>query len=91
MISNAPADTYVTTSFRTLGYAGAILFTLAPAAFAYEMYLLLYTTAVEDNPMIGPFASLALLLACASIPMMIIGRRTRHSSQASLGNDGRRS
>ena len=73
-------DRYTTTSFRTIGYAGAVLFTLAPTAFIYETYLLLYTTAIETNPTIGSFAALALVLTFASIPMMMVGRRQRHSA-----------
>ncbi|KQT53704.1 hypothetical protein ASG43_17885 [Aureimonas sp. Leaf454] len=77
-------DTFVTTSFRTIGYAGAGLFSLAPPAFIYEMYLIFYTTAVEENPSIGLFAALTLVLSFASIPMMIVGRRQRHSASATL-------
>ena len=79
-----PHDTFVTTSFRTLGYAGAGLFTLCPPAFIYECYLIFYTTAVEENPSIGLFATAALLLSFASIPMMLIGRRRRYSAAPSL-------
>ena len=77
-------DTFVTTSFRTLGYAGAGLFTLAPPAFVYEVYLIFYTTAVEENPTIGLFAAMALVLSFASIPMMLVGRRQRHSASPTL-------
>lgn len=80
-------DTFVTTSFRTLGYAGAGLFTLAPPAFIYEIYLIFYTTAVEENPSIGLFAALTLLLSFASIPMMLVGRRQRHSVSPTLGRE----
>jgi hypothetical protein len=80
----APHDTYVTTSFRTLGYAGALLFTICPPAFIYESYLIFYTTAVEENASVGLFASGALLLSFASIPMMLVGRRKRHSLAPSL-------
>ena len=79
-----PHDTYVTTSFRTLGYAGALLFTICPPAFIYESYLIFYTTAVEDNPSVGLFAAAALVLSFASVPMMMVGRRKRHSLAASL-------
>lgn len=84
MVPDATADTFVTTSFRTVGYAGAALFTLAPPAFLYEMYLLFYTTAVEENPTIGIFAALTLIGSFASIPMMLVGRRHRFSRLASL-------
>ena len=77
-------DTFVTTSFRTIGYAGAGLFSLAPAAFIYEMYLIFYTTAVEENPSIGLFAAMTLVLSFASIPVMIVGRRQRHSASPTL-------
>lgn len=73
-------DRYETSSFRTIGYAGAVLFTLGPPAFCYEMYLLLYTTAIETNPTVGPFAAVALVLTFASIPMMLVGRRKRFSA-----------
>ena len=77
-------DTFVTTRFRTLGYAGAALFTVCPPAFFYECYLIFYTTAVEENPTIGLFAAAALLLSFASVPMMLVGRRRRYSGAASL-------
>jgi hypothetical protein len=77
-------DTFVTTSFRTIGYAGAGLFTLAPPAFIYEIYLIFFTTAVEENPSIGLFAALTLLLSFVSIPMLIVGRRQRHSASPTL-------
>lgn len=79
MSLTAHRDTYVTTQFRTLGYAGAILFTLAPPVFLYELYLTFYTTAVEDNQAIGFFTALALVLSFASVPMIIAGRRKRYS------------
>ena len=79
-------DTYVTTSFRTLGYAGAVLFTVCPPAFIYEAYLMIYTTAVEDNGSIGLFASAALVLSFASLPMMLVGRRKRVSGSPTLDN-----
>lgn len=74
------SDRYTTTSFRTIGYAGAVLFTLAPTAFVYEAYLMLYTTAIETNPTVGPFAALSLVASFASVPMMLVGRRQRHSA-----------
>ena len=77
-------DTFITTSFRTLGYAGALLFTVCPPAFIYEAYLMIYTTAVEDNGSIGLFAAGALVLSFASIPMMIAGRRQRISARPTL-------
>jgi hypothetical protein len=79
-----PQDTFVTTSFRTLGYAGAALFTVCPPAFLYECYLIFYTTAVEENPTVGLFAAAALLLSFASVPMMLVGRRRRYSAAPSL-------
>jgi hypothetical protein len=79
-------DSFVTSSFRTLGYAGALLFTICPPAFIYEAYLMLYTTAAEENPSIGLFASAALVLSFASIPMMLVGRRKRVSGQQSLAH-----
>ena len=79
-----PHDTYVTTSFRTLGYAGALLFTICPPAFIYESYLIFYTTAVEDNPSVGLFAAAALVVSFASVPMMLVGRRRRYSAAPSL-------
>ncbi|WP_246333168.1 hypothetical protein [Aureimonas mangrovi] len=71
---------YTTTHFRTLGWAGALLFTLAPPAFLYELYLFLYTTAPETNPTIGLFITLSAILSFASVPMMVVGRRERHST-----------
>lgn len=79
MLPDPTPDTYVTTKFRTVGYAGALLFTLAPPAFFYELYLVFYTTAIETNPTIRFFAPIALVLSFASIPMMLVGRRKRRS------------
>ncbi len=78
------SDVYVTTNFRTLGWAGAILFTLAPPAFLYEVYLLFFTTAMEENASIPLLAGIALILSFASVPMMLAGRRLRYSSLPTL-------
>ncbi len=71
-------ETLVTTRFRTHGYAGALLFTFCPPIFLYETYQIFYTTAMEDNPLIGLFAAAALILSFASVPLMLIGRRQRY-------------
>ena len=83
-------DRYETSSFRTIGYAGALLFTLGPPAFFYEMYLALYTTAIETNPTVGPFAALSLVASLASIPMMLVGRRKRYSASPTTARGFRR-
>ncbi|KQT85429.1 hypothetical protein [Aurantimonas sp. Leaf443] len=88
MALNASSDFFVTTRFRTVGYAGAGLFTLAPPAFLYEAYLMFYTTAVEENPMIGWFMALALVLSFASVPMMLVGRRRRYSASPTTALPG---
>ncbi|WP_152045833.1 hypothetical protein [Aureimonas psammosilenae] len=85
-MQNGVPHTYVTTHFRTLGYAGALLFTLAPPFFLYELYLTFYTTAVEENPTIGLFTVVSLVLSFASIPMMMIGRRQRYSTSPTTDN-----
>ena len=82
-------DRYTTTSFRTIGWAGAALFTLAPPIFVFEIYLLFYTTAIETNPTVGPLAALALVLSFASIPLMLVGRRQRHSASPTTVRRGR--
>ncbi|GGD91444.1 hypothetical protein GCM10011390_07760 [Aureimonas endophytica] len=89
-MSDPNPQTYVTTHFRTLGYAGALLFTLAPPFFFYEIYLTFYTTAVEENPTIGPFMAIALVLSFASIPMMLVGRRQRYSISPTTDESPRR-
>lgn len=88
-MQNDTGDRYTTTSFRTVGWAGAALFTLAPPIYVFEMYLLFYTTALETNPTVGPLAALALVLSFASIPMMLIGRRQRHSASPTTARRGR--
>ncbi|WP_062227958.1 hypothetical protein [Aureimonas frigidaquae] len=78
MTTAGHTETLVTTRFRTLGYVGALLFTFCPPVFLYETYQIFYTTAMEDNPLIGLFAAGALVLAFASIPLMIVGRKQRY-------------
>ncbi|GGE11529.1 hypothetical protein GCM10011390_33320 [Aureimonas endophytica] len=81
----APDGTlYETTSFRTLGWIGAVCFTLGPPAFLYEWWLMFYTTAVEENPSIGPLMVIACLASFASLPLMIAGRRKRISPSPSV-------
>lgn len=68
--------TVSTTRFRTIGYAGAGLFTICPPAFAYEFYQIFYTTAFEENQLLGLFAALTLIGSFLSVPLMLVGRRT---------------
>jgi hypothetical protein len=76
--------TVATTRFRTLGYAGAGLFTICPPAFAYEFYQIFYTTAFEENQLLGLFAALTLVGSFLSVPLMLVGRRTLYEAAPSL-------
>lgn len=78
-MSENDSNLYETTSFRTLGWIGAIMFTLGPPVFLYEWWLTFYTTAVEENPAIGPMMMIACFATFASVPLMIAGRRKRLS------------
>lgn len=84
MTSDNGGNRYETTHFRTLGWAGAICFAIAPPTFLYEWWLMFYTTALEENPSIGPMMAIACIASFASIPMMIAGRRKRYSASPSV-------
>ncbi|KAB0678075.1 hypothetical protein [Aureimonas leprariae] len=77
-------DRYETTSFRSLGWLGAFLFTFAPPIFFYQYWLVFYTTAVEENPSIGPVMAISCVAMFASIPMMIAGRSKTVSATRSV-------
>ncbi|KAB0676279.1 hypothetical protein [Aureimonas leprariae] len=77
MITEPATTMYETTQFRLIGWAGAILFALAPPTFLYEWWLVFYTTAVEEDPTIGPLLTISCIAMFASIPMMIVGRQKR--------------
>lgn len=76
-MTTEPATMVETTEFRLIGWAGAILFALAPPLFLYEWWLVFYTTAVEEDPSIGPLLMISCIAMFASIPMLVVGRQKR--------------
>ena len=84
MTTEPATPMYETMQFRPIGWAGAILFTLAPPTFLHEWWLVFYTTAVEENPAVGPMMAISCVATFASIPLMIAGRRKRLSPSPSI-------